>query len=247
MKSRFALYCGLLSLSALGSCQYPPEPGAVLAKAIEAHGGEENITRPRIGVLKGKTVNGSLEVSQEELFELPKHWKGITTGTVQGKKKTVFTLVVEGKAWEWQEGDEPRETSADQGNSFVGILTWLIDLKRKDAKISVIKGMNINAEPAIGITAVWDGRSANFYFEKKKGLCVQAEFKLQLPSNKEYGVKIILGDYRDFDGVKLPFRRTIYAQANASEPYVLLADFVLTDATILDSLPKHTFALPIKE
>src|ERR1700736_3583230 len=86
-----------------------PEPRSILEKAIEAHGGAKNIGKSRMGTLKGKTQGGD-EMTMEETFDLPKRWKRVTSGIINGKRRVAFTLMIEGNLWQWDEGMKPQQT-----------------------------------------------------------------------------------------------------------------------------------------
>jgi len=54
----------------------------------------------------------------------------------------------------------------------------------------------------------------------------------------------VLGDYKEFDGVKLPFRRTNYVRRGKDGEYVQNADFVVTEVKKLDQISDDLFSVP---
>jgi uncharacterized protein (TIGR03067 family) len=128
------------------------DPRAILRKAIEAHGGEKNILKPRMGYLKGIDKTG--KASFEETFDLPKQSKRVTVLSLNGKREISFLLKTEGKFWAWQEGGEAREpeNSDMMATSYFGLLVKVVELTDDKVKLSPLKPINV----ALPVNACFD-------------------------------------------------------------------------------------------
>lgn len=236
---------GCLVCTVLVSCQELPEPALILQKAIEAHGGEENIKKPRKGILKGAD-NVHAEMTQEEFFDLPDRWKRTTSAVIKEKRRAAFLLVVDDKCWKWEAGGAPKETE-NEGNEteakpHLAVLTLLLELQ--DVKLSPIKGVTVDSQLTVGFRAEKGETPAECYFAKDTGLLVQTNFKWQSAPGNEFATKLVLSDFREVDGVKLPYRRTYYIKGGDFKNTTLLSDFQVKELKIVDKLPDDTFDLP---
>lgn len=237
----------IFAFPALVSCQPLPEPQSILKKAIAAHGGKKNITKPRMGVLKGISKAEGPEISQEETFDLPKRWKRVTTGTFEGERKVSFNLMIQEKLWQWEEGAEAQPARNQAGaKSHFAAIEVLLDLTDEKVKLSPLKRITVNNQSAIGFRAVWDGGTADYYFDEKTELLLQSRFGWQPERGIELESKTVFGEYKEIDGVKFPHRRTSYIKGGNFKDYVLLSDFTITEVKFVDSIPDNAFSLPKK-
>jgi hypothetical protein len=235
-----------LGLPMFASCQNAPEPRILLKKAIAAHGGEKNITKPRVGMLKGtNNKKGDLEITQEEVFDLPKQWKRVTTGAFEGQRRTSFDLMIEGKFWEWENGEQARQTENQRGaQPYFAVATVLLDLTGEKVKLSLLEKKKFNDRSAFGLRAAWDGGGADYYFDTTSELLIESSFIWRGDPGKEFESKTLFGDYKEIDGIKLPHRRSTYIKRGEAKEYVLVSDFVVTEVRILNKLPDDAFSLP---
>jgi hypothetical protein len=235
-----------LACPILVSCRAAAEPRALLEKAIEAHGGEENLKKARKGILKGidkGTGDGTMAITQEEFFDLPKRWKRSTSGVINDKRRTSFLLAVDGRFWQWEEGDAAKETKNEaEAKPHLALLETLLELR--DTKLSAIKGVDVQGRATAAFRAEKDQNPGEFYFAKDTGLLVQLNFKWQSEPGKQFETKLVLSEYREVDGVKLPFRRIYYIKGGGFNDFTLLSDFKVNELKFVDKLPDNAFALP---
>src|SRR5215510_7362523 len=170
MQIRILLIAAFFPL--LVSCRRElPEPHSILQKAIDAHGGQENIKKPRKGILKG-TDEANPEITQEEFFDLPEQWKRHTTRIGTSKPRSSFLLMIDGELWEWEEGSEAKRTEKPSRHSpHFAVLTTLLELC--DAKLSAVNGVNVERRTTFGFRADKDQNVGEFYFAKDTGLLAQ--------------------------------------------------------------------------
>jgi hypothetical protein len=144
-------------LTWVASCQDIPEPRLILERAIVAHGGEMNLSKPRIGVLKGASTIDESEITQEESFDLPKRWKRTTSGAfLDGTKRVSFDLVVDANHWQWEPGSEVRQIKEQQiASPHIAVAMVLLRLKKEKATLSALKEIKIDDRRAIGFRATW--------------------------------------------------------------------------------------------
>jgi hypothetical protein len=247
MNSRFwfGVMCTLV-LAPLVSCQPVPEPQSILKKAIAAHGGENNISKPRIGVLRASSKTaGNREHSSEDTFDLPKRWKRVTTKTVLGKKTSYYTLMAEGKLWEWDDGAPVRPVENQAGSQpHFGVLMVLLQLKSGKVKLSPLKKIDVEDRAAIGFRAAWDGQTADYYFNEETGMLAQWTNIWEPQPGKVFDAKTVFGDYKEIDGIKLPYRRTCYVKGGEFTDYEFLLEVNVSEVKILDKVPEEAFVLP---
>jgi hypothetical protein len=199
-----------------------------------------------MGMLKGKSDN--FDATQEETFDLPKRWKRVTVGIVNGERKVGFSLSIDGRFYEWEEVGEVRQTKNETGaKPYFGVLALLVDLTEENVKLSPLANKEINNQPSVGFRAAWDRGTGDYYFDKRTGLLVQTNFKWQPEPGKEFESKVVFGDYKEVDGVKLPHRRTSYIYGKDAKDLVFMDDFNVTEVRILDTIPNDVFSLPKKK
>src|SRR5439155_21287675 len=85
----------------------------IISKAARAHGGEKAFSRWSCGSLKYKTKGGVVpaqlgEVTVEDTFQLPGHFKRVTRMNAGGKEMLLVFVINHGKGW-IKRGDAPAE------------------------------------------------------------------------------------------------------------------------------------------
>ena len=227
----------------------PREPKAILAKAIQAHGGKKNILKPRKAHLKGiDQVDPKNTATYEDWFDLPSLWKRVLVDFPGGKKHTLFVLKTDGKLWQWKEGGEVREPDdADRVvPPYFGVIAKIVELTDKKYKLSPIKDVEVSGKTAVGLRVRWDKNQADCYFDQASGLLVRWDMIWEPKPNMKSHQMSLYEDYKETDGVKIPYRQRVYLTSDAGD-HIQVADIVLKEAKILEKLPEHTFSLPKKE
>ena len=217
-------------------------------KAIGAHGGEKNLRKPRKGILKATNKFDGFDVLQEEFFDIPKQWKRVTTGTIDGKRKVSYDLCVDDTVWAWEDGGEVQQTQNKNGAMpYFGHLTLLLDFASADFKLTPLKKREINGRLLNGISVSRIRGAGDYYFDSATGLLVESNYKWVPEPGKEYDTRTTFGEFKDVDGVKLAHRRTTYIKGKDSEDFVLSIDIVVSEVRILEALPNSTFSHPEKK
>jgi len=215
-----------------------------LDKAISAHGGKKNLGNPRKGILKGKGVKE--DFTSEEIFDLPNQWKRTNATLIDGKKSVGFVVMRDGRAWEWQQGDDRAREMKDKGEvgPYIGIVTALLELCEENTKLSVLEETKVLGGPAVRLRTKRNGKRRDYYFDKRTDLMVQVDFRWQPVPGKEFDTRTEFRNYKEVDGLQLPHRQTTYIKLDGSEDYELLSDYLITEVNILEKLPEGAFDMP---
>jgi hypothetical protein len=91
---------------------------------------------------------------------------------------------------------------------------------------------------------VWDGGSGDYYFDKETGLLLEEDSVWERDDGRKYDRRTLYSDYREFDGLKMPYRRTTYVKGEGFEEFALLGDVVLTELKLVETIPDDVFVLP---
>jgi hypothetical protein len=180
---RFFLMLGIILILVVGgvfwlaeSLGQSPEPRSVLLRAIEAHGGEKAILKPRMGMLKGSTQEKGFDSRVEETFDLPFRWKRTSTGTYNGKKRVVHHWMIDDTIWRWEPGGEKQPVPSDKSASAFDKLKLLLNLNRESVALAPLKRIKVNGRSAVGFRAAWDGGTADFFSIGKRACWLKPPF-----------------------------------------------------------------------
>jgi hypothetical protein len=220
----------------------------IVNKAVQAHGGEKSFTRWSCGYLKYKTKGGVVptqlgEVTVEDTFQLPGHFKRVTRMDAGGKELLMVFVVNHGKGWT-KRGDAPAEPidnnfTEKTEHPFAGFcnLSLLTDAGIRLTKLGVEK---INGMEAMGIRAQSEKLGeVDFYFGSQSGLLLRS--KKMLPGAdpaKPSVMEASLDDYKDVQGTKVPMR------IKGAQDGKAILDVTLIDARFADKFEESTFAKP---
>jgi hypothetical protein len=186
------------------ACQTSPEPRKILNAAIDAHGGEKNIKKPRKCTLTATSKKGDSEITTEEKFDLPNRWKRTTSAVIEGKKRVAFGLFADGKLWQWEEGGDPVQSEGGVAQPSLGVLDFLLDLTADKVKLSYLGKKRVNGLPARGIRAEWEGGGGDYFFDEKTALLCEANLLWEIRPGTRAKSRTVFGDFKDFDGLKFP-------------------------------------------
>jgi hypothetical protein len=187
----------------------------ILGKAIKAHGGEDALAKAaqlnRKGVGTITIFDKELSIADDLTVALPDRMRLILEVT-QDKQKVSLTQVVNGNVG-WQDnGGAVMELTNErltelQEEAYVQWISLLIPLmKDKEFNIKPLQPTKINSRQVVGVKVARKSRpDISFYFDAESNLLVKIQRR-----TKQAGVEVqkdtSLGDYKEVDGVKLPFQ-----------------------------------------
>jgi hypothetical protein len=249
---RQALYIaplGLVAAFLLYTWLFVPESPArkVLIRAIEAHGGENNVARSRIGQARG---TGSkigahrlpFEFHWEETFQMPTRLKrvmwrkslGITTSTM------VF-LYRDGALWGRIDEEEPQMDKSKRHvpESFFVVLGLLADLRRENLPLKLLEETTLAGRPVVPIE--FEGKGWGhvvLYFDKDTGLLVKRQKRDTEADGNATSLDLFYGQYRDFEGIAVPQSVAMYRDSELDQR------LNLTGIKFLDRIDDSVFEKP---
>jgi hypothetical protein len=224
------------------------EPAAVLAAALQAHGGADALAKTRLmsrsdtgvmAVLPGQEV----PFSDELTLQLPQRWRWILEAGPPGQKSLYLVTVNGDRGWQ-AAGGAPMEMSKNRleevrEEGYVMWLATLLPLKTdSDFRLSSLPDARVDGRPAAVLNITHPGHGdVKLSFDKESGLLVKAERR-----GKEAGIVVTkeyqYGNHKDFDGVKLPTR---YAELTNGKKFV---DVTAATYKFLSRVDDSTFARP---
>ena len=182
---------------------------AVIAKAIQAAGGEAKLAKFKnetwnekgtyYGMGKGLPYSGKYAVQWPDRFRME----------IVG----FYTMVVAGdKGWTKSEKGtvemSKEQLAREKQNLYGGHVATLLPLKEKAFTLTLLPEIKIDGKPAVGVKVVRKGHQDVFlYFDKATGLLAKTEQMIapeENPKVKEMKQETFLTDYQEFDGCKFP-------------------------------------------
>ncbi len=216
-------------------------PLEILTVAINAHGGERNILKPRKGVIKLKeTVLGQITI--DEYFDYPRRWVEITTNEVPGKKKVSFLAEIEGKQFRWNLNG-PVQT-VEVASTYFGSLRTLLELKGPNFKLTPLKAIDTQGQIGVGFQAQSAERTVDYFFDKVSGLLMQMSFEWRRVSGSRIITKSRYSKYNEMDGVMVPYRKTTFAKDDLSKEFTVMTELQIMQFDVLKELPEAIFMIP---
>jgi hypothetical protein len=220
----------------------------VIAKALKAHGGEKAFSRWNCGYLKYRTKGGVVpaefgEVTVEDTFQLPGHFKRVTRIAAGGKVLSMVFVINHGKGWT-KKGDAPAEPidsdfTQKTEHPFAAFGN-LAPLMGKEIRLTKLGEEKVDRREAMGVRVQSDKLGeVDLYFESQTGLLLKS--KKSLPAsdrNKPAIIESFLDDYKDVQGSKVPMR------IKGVQHGTVILDVTLVDAKFADKLEDNTFAKP---
>lgn len=220
----------------------------IVIKAVKAHGGEKSFTRWSCGYLKYKTKGGVVpaqfgEVTVEDTFQLPGHFKRVTRMDDSGKELLMVFVVNHGKGWT-KKGDAPVEQSENNftektEHPFAGFCS-MAPLADAEVRLTLLGTEKVNGKNAIGIRAQSEKLDeVDFYFGSQSGLLLRSRKLLQGDEAAKPSVmEVSLDDYMDVQGTMVPMR------IKGSREGKSILDVTLIDARFADKFDESSFTKP---
>lgn len=185
----------------------PPNADEILQKYVAAVGGADAIRKTTSRSMTGKIIAGGNESPIEVLTKAPN--KRITiTKSANGESMTAY----DGKGgWMGSTGRGARDMSPTDSASSAIDAEFALPLRIKEIFPQLRRGRpdQINGVECYSLSGAAPGKPrTTFYFDSKTGLLLRVVRLTDTPVGR-MPVQIDYADYRDVDGVKVPFRWTL--------------------------------------
>jgi hypothetical protein len=223
---------------------------SLLDKAIQAHGGEANLTKHKAVTTKGK---GKIHVMAMDfdftitvIVQKPSQiWLEVTV-EINGMS-IAFTQAIDGdKGW-IKVMDKVIDMDADKvaegkAQMYSREVETLVPLKKDKAfTLKTLGETKIEGTDAVGILVTRkDQRDVSLYFDKKTSLLIKSESRGKDTDNgnKEFTGETFYSDYKEFDGVKHAMK---LKQKRDGKEFL---EMEMTEVTPQDKIDAATFAKP---
>jgi hypothetical protein len=204
---------GLVLLALSGSAaalvaQGQPSADEYVAKNIQAKGGAEKLRAVRSTRITGKlTIQGS-EIGMTILTKRPNLLRQELN--IQGQ--TIVQAFDGSVAWtinSMMGSDQPQELNGNQSQALkeqADSEPVLLDYKNKGHKVELTGTEQIEGKNAIHLTVTKkSGLVEHFYLDPDTGLEMRVSTTVPMPDGQQGALMSDLSDYRDVDGMKVPF------------------------------------------
>jgi hypothetical protein len=182
-------------------------PRAVIARAVQALGGEAVARRARAiqARLKGVLHDGEkIAFTADEFLQLPDQMKYVYYLDQQGSKNSFTVIVARSKGWERQMDQTTAMDTAtlaeSQAKGYVHYLATLLPLLDGTQHVlSPLGEVQVEGQPAVGIKVTLSGRpDVMLYFDTASGLLVKLQYRAkQAATGKEGLEEEYYSDYRE--------------------------------------------------
>jgi hypothetical protein len=231
--------------------QVPSEdPKIVLAKAIQAMGGEAALKRIRINLFKGhgRMVTGGVPSDYRLRTQnaLPDRLREeIEYLDATGQPKVLITSVLNRDKGFVRYNTEMREMDSAAINSWKDVLynnlvMMLVPLQ--SAPFTLVKQPQQRKEGMLcqAFTVQSPGhRDITLYFDKETNLPVLVQTTiLEANTGQEMTQELYLREYKDFSGLKYPTRWLVYQNGNKAQ------EFTIEEAQFPDKVDEQAFLKP---
>ncbi len=219
-----------------------------IEKAVKAHGGEKAFSCWRCGYVEYKTKGGFIpsqlgEVTNQDTFQLPGHFKRVTLVDAGGKELRMIFVVNNGKGWT-KKGDGPAEPSDNDftektEHPFAGFCN-LAPLTDAEASLTKLPGEKVGGENTHGIRAKSDKLGqVDFYFGLRTGLLLKSRRSTPgTDPDKPGNMVTFLDDYKNVQGIQIPMRIT---GIKDGKPFL---DVTLIQARLQENFEERIFGKP---
>jgi hypothetical protein len=221
----------------------------VIARAIKADGGLENLTKFKASVSKQKgkihTPGGALEYTSETSIQLPDRLRTEVRIKVGDMQFTVLQIVAGTKGWIQLMGktDEMNKDMLEEAKEQMNAanISHLTCLNDKEYKLSSLGEAKVGDRPAIGIRVERKGyRDVNLFFDKEKSLLLKMETRGKdvMQGGQEYTSTTLYDDYKRVEGMMVAHKVTVERDG---KPFL---ESDVSDVTVSEKLDDGVFAKP---
>ena len=225
------------------------EARAIIAKAIQAQGGEENLAKQKIVRQKGTyrrfidATQGKMLVSWEQITQEPDRVKNVQEAEVDGQKMSMTVVLKGDQGWMSMNGQtqtmDKEMLAGTKEDLYADGISSLLPLKEKQYQLSAQAEVKVSGRPAVGVRVAAMGHpDVRLYFDKENGLLVKRERRVEDGNGGQVTEIFYFTDYQETDHVKLP--RKIVSFADDKQ----MAELLITEVQFLDKIADKEFDKP---
>lgn len=238
-----AIMAVLIIMNQAGSAD-PPNPIALIDKALEVGGGADRIAKFKAVSVQADSKSPDGKGTVTGSFAVPNLTRLVLEDQGEGKKKS--HIVFDGEHCWIKEGSdetaEKTETDTNVFRNFVHMLSMpdtLMALKGNEYRLAADGQEMIDGKEAAAIrVSRAKHNDIRLFFDKISGLPVKSETQLKGRNGDEVKCEIFFGDYKVFDGVKHFTRLQVrYAGEDVME-------ITIKELNLSDKFDPKTFAKP---
>ena len=218
---RYSLGIVIILLAVGSTLGQDVDAKAVIAKAIEAHGGADALSKYNAGNTKVKGVlslfGQDLEFTGDITYEMPDKYRMALNTEVSGQKISLVQIANGAKQKSTQNGmllkiGDPEKAELTQAMKMQEIaqLTPLLTAKYTIKADKADKVGDVDA--AVVVVNAKDFKETRLYFDTKTGLLIKSTRQGLHPAasgTKEALEETVMSDFKKFDGVMAPTKMVV--------------------------------------
>jgi hypothetical protein len=206
----------------------PPKVQEILRKAIDSHGGRQNLLRLGHALIESKVAdsrdpdNPPQTFSLEEHFDCPSRLRSTVHITIAGQRHQFVSVLNGTKGWARQDG-ETRKMSRDElqqaqdGLYQVRVIQLLPLLEEPAFVLAPLAEAKIGGRAAVGVSVESKGRDTmRLFFDKHSGLLAKVERRSRGPNAKEHLAEVYFERYKSFSGLQFATKKRIVLDGRPS-------------------------------
>lgn len=212
----------------------------LIARAVKAHGGADNLAKWKASTLKIKGKMLALDYTAQTSVRLPDR----TRNEAQSQLGKSLQIVSGDHGWV-KIGDITRDCGKEEVTETRELLhaievSHLTALSEKEYKLTLAGEETIEGRPAVGVRVKRAGfRDVTLFFDKENDLLVKIQTRLKKPlDGEEVKAETCYGDYRKVDGVMAAHKITIKYNGKVYN------DAEITEVKFADKLDDKMFEKP---
>jgi hypothetical protein len=204
-----------------GRRDVPPKVKEILRKAIDAHGGRQNLLRQGHALTEAKVAysrdpdNPPQVFTIEEHFCSPSRLRSTVVITVAGRRHQSVSVLDGTKGWASLDGETREMTGAEFKQAQDGLYqTRVIQLlplmEGPGFALAPLAESKVGGRPAVGVSVESKGRDPmRLFFDKRSGLLVKIERRTRGPDKKEHLTEMYFEQYKSFSGLQFATKKRL--------------------------------------
>ncbi|OAI47671.1 hypothetical protein AYO44_09235 [Planctomycetaceae bacterium SCGC AG-212-F19] len=233
---------GLFIVGSAAAIQTDDEAKAIVAKAVQAHGGDAKRARPAYTLkLQGSVFADGRAAAHSGSIAAEGPDRARITNRFAGEED--IQVVNGDQGWVRTKGQTRalgKEELADfKEDLYTDWVTTLLPLTEQEFVLARLAGAKVGNRPAVGVRVARKGhRDVELYFDEQSGLLVKKRITRAGPDGKAVVYETFSSAVKDFDGIKQATTFVTYRDG------VKFIEAEVVEAKFSKSLPAGTFAKP---